>query len=448
MGNIKDYATSLIATAPSPALSGTSLVVATGHGSRFPAAPFDVTAHPANEIPTLDNSEKLTVTNKSGDVFTITRAQGDTSAKNIAIGWRITNALFKADLDSKANKAILDYIGVSVTTAASTVAKVGTTTGGSYTPSAGDILLVTFSQANTGSNPTINIDGSGAKSILVGNVAPSNIAMAGTKVLMWYDGTAYQLFGSQRASDTDTNTTYTGITGSTATTTTATKTLVINSLDLANYASGQLSYTLPATAAVGSVIEVYGMSSGGWKITAPAGDNIIMEDGVNSGAAGHIFAGQYAWVQLRCTVANATWVVTDSNGILENNNGNKTGVYGNVVDTAAQTLSSKRIDPRVLSAASASSVTPTIATYDMYMYTALAENLTINAPVGTPVNGNKLLFSIKDDGTSRTLTWNAAFAPVGVTLPTATTVGKWTYMGCIYNASATRWDVIAVTTEA
>lgn len=446
MGNIKDYATSTVAIAPSPATGGTSLTVASGHGSRFPATPFSVTAHPDNEIPTLDNAERLLVTGVSGDTFTVVRAQGNTTAKNIADGWRITNALFEEDLDSKADRATLDYIDVSVTTAASTVDKVGTTTGGGYVPSTGDILLVTFSLANTGSNPTLNVDGSGAKSILIGNVAPSNIAMAGTKVLMWYDGTAYQLFGSQRASDT--NTTYTGITGSTATTTAATKTLAINSLDLANYASGQLAYTLPATAAVGSVIEVYGMSSGGWRITAPAGDNIIMEDGVDSGAAGHIFASQYSWVQLRCTVANTTWVVTDSNGILENNNGNKTGVYGNVVDTAAQTLSSKRIDPRVSSTTSASSLTPTIASYDQYIYTALAANLTINAPTGTPVNGNKLLFAIKDNGTSRTLTWNAAFAAAGIAMPTLTTVSKWHYIGFIYNATADKWHCIAATKES
>ena len=112
--------------------------------------------------------------------------------------------------------------------------------------------------------------------------------------------------------------------------------------------------------------------------------------------------------------------------------------------TSAQTLTNKRVDPRVSSTASASSLAPTIASFDQYVYTDLAANLTINAPTGTPVVGNKLLFAIKDNGTSRTLTWNAAFVPVGVTLPTATTAGKWTYVGCIYNASATRWDVIAV----
>lgn len=115
---------------------------------------------------------------------------------------------------------------------------------------------------------------------------------------------------------------------------------------------------------------------------------------------------------------------------------------------AAQTLTSKRVDPRVTSAASASSLTPDISAADIYAYTALAANLTINAPTGTPVDGNKLMFRILDNGTSRTLTWNATYTVIGVTLPTATTINKTTYVGCIYNAANTRWDVIAVTTQA
>jgi hypothetical protein len=127
------------------------------------------------------------------------------------------------------------------------------------------------------------------------------------------------------------------------------------------------------------------------------------------------------------------------------NAANATGGVTTINGTA--TLSNKRIDPRVSSTASASSVTPDIASYDIYAYTALAANLTVNAPTGTPVDGNKLLFRILDDGTSRTLTWNATFTAIGVTLPTATVPNKTTYVGCIYNANNTRWDVIAAITQ-
>jgi len=116
--------------------------------------------------------------------------------------------------------------------------------------------------------------------------------------------------------------------------------------------------------------------------------------------------------------------------------------------TGTETLTNKRIDPRVTSAASASSLTPDISASDVYAYTALAAGLTINAPIGTPLDGDKLIFRLLDNGTSRALTWNATYTVIGVTLPTATTISKTTYVGCIYNANNTRWDVIAVTTQA
>lgn len=116
--------------------------------------------------------------------------------------------------------------------------------------------------------------------------------------------------------------------------------------------------------------------------------------------------------------------------------------------SGAQTFTNKRINPRVTSTTSASSLTPDILSADQYNYTALAANLTINAPTGTHVDGNKLLFRIKDNGTSRTLTWNSVFRAIGVTLPTATTVSKTHYIGCVYNAADTKWDVIAAVIEA
>lgn len=93
-GNMKDFATGTVATAPSPATSGTSLVLQTGEGARMPATPFFATAHPPSEFPTIDNSEKIEVTNVTGNTLTIVRAQTPTSAQAIAVGWRISNTLF------------------------------------------------------------------------------------------------------------------------------------------------------------------------------------------------------------------------------------------------------------------------------------------------------------------------------------------------------------------
>ena len=113
-------------------------------------------------------------------------------------------------LKGKESTKRLTFVEASTTTAAATAAKVATTTAGNYSPDAGDIILLTLSLANTATSPTLNIDGSGAKSILLGNINPTAVAFAGTKVMLYFDGNAFQLFGSQRTSDT--NTTYTEIT--------------------------------------------------------------------------------------------------------------------------------------------------------------------------------------------------------------------------------------------
>lgn len=82
---------STVATAPSPATSGTSLVVSAGTGTTFPAAPFNCTVWPTGANPTTSNSEIVRVTNVSTDTFTITRAQESSSARTVIIGDQIAN---------------------------------------------------------------------------------------------------------------------------------------------------------------------------------------------------------------------------------------------------------------------------------------------------------------------------------------------------------------------
>ena len=112
------------------------------------------------------------------------------------------------------------------------------------------------------------------------------------------------------------------------------------------------------------------------------------------------------------------------------------------------TLTNKRIDPRVSTAVSAASIAPDVASFDQYCLTAQAVALAVNASTGIPVNGTKLLFRFLDNGTARAITWDATYVAIGVTLPTTTVINKTTYVGCIYNTNNTRWDVIAVTTQA
>jgi len=93
--------------------------------------------------------------------------------------------------------------------------------------------------------------------------------------------------------------------------------------------------------------------------------------------------------------------------------------------------------------ASSATITPE-STKDMYTVTALADNTTIAAPSGSPVDGQNLVIRIKDAGVTKTIAWNAIYQVIGVTLPTATTASKLIYVGCKYNSAATKWDVLAV----
>jgi hypothetical protein len=120
--------------------------------------------------------------------------------------------------------------------------------------------------------------------------------------------------------------------------------------------------------------------------------------------------------------------------------------------TDAQTLTNKRINPRVV-AASGTSGNLTIVGDDTDVYKAegLTGAITFLQPSGTPVDGQKLMIRLEDNGTGRSITWSTtsgAFRAVGITLPTTTVSSKVTYVGCIYNATDVFWDVIAVATQA
>lgn len=143
--------------------------------------------------------------------------------------------------------------------------------------------------------------------------------------------------------------------------------------------------------------------------------------------------------------ATGTGVAIVTSGVLSTKT-NPTGAF--VGDADAQTLTNKRIDPRVASTTSSSTPTPNVSTDDIYILTAQAAAATFGAPTGTPVQGTKLLIRIKDNGTARTLAWNAIYRAVGVTLPTTTVISKTLYVGCVYNATDTLWDVIATAQQA
>jgi len=98
MANTKNLAASFVATAPSPATTGLSLVVTAATGTYFPTAPFYATLTPPASLSTPGTSEIVLVTAVSTDTLTIVRAQKSTTAKTVVAGWIITNGVYTEDV--------------------------------------------------------------------------------------------------------------------------------------------------------------------------------------------------------------------------------------------------------------------------------------------------------------------------------------------------------------
>ena len=127
--------------------------------------------------------------------------------------------------------------------------------------------------------------------------------------------------------------------------------------------------------------------------------------------------------------------VTDANlTVIGNTSGTNTG---------DQTF----LNPRVQTVASSATVTA-VSTNDIVTITAQAVGLTLANPTGAFVEGQSLIIRIKDNGTARTIAYGTNFRAIGVTAPTTTTANKTTYIGCIYNSTDTKFDIVGTCTEA
>jgi hypothetical protein len=101
--------------------------------------------------------------------------------------------------------------------------------------------------------------------------------------------------------------------------------------------------------------------------------------------------------------------------------------------------------------ATSGTLTPDGNTTDLFEAEGLTGAITLAAPSGTPVDGQKLLIRIKDNGTARGITWttsSGAYRAIGITLPTTTVISKVTYVGCVYNGTDLFWDAVATVTQA
>jgi hypothetical protein len=125
----------------------------------------------------------------------------------------------------------------------------------------------------------------------------------------------------------------------------------------------------------------------------------------------------------------------------------------NIVQAVYYNTSTKEITyavsaaPAIGTMTTGANITPTTSTAQ-YNVTALAVASNVDAPAGTPLDGQKLTIRLLDNGTGQALTWNAIYQVIGTTLPTTTVANKYVYVGCIFNAQVSKWDVVSVATQA
>jgi hypothetical protein len=129
-----NFGYALIATAPTPAASGTTFSVTAGLGAIFPAAPFNAVVWPAGANPLTTNAEIVLVSSKgTGDNWTVTRTQESSSARSIAVGDQIMCAVTAKTLTDIESQVTTDGTNITANTASINTAVKGLIPGGRLT---------------------------------------------------------------------------------------------------------------------------------------------------------------------------------------------------------------------------------------------------------------------------------------------------------------------------
>lgn len=288
-----------------------------------------------------------------------------------------------------------------------TLTVVGTATLGGLSVS-GTVTLGSVSSGGVLVTGITGLPASGATNLFIG----SGFGTPNTARLYIGDGTGWQINFSKRA----------------ASVTTDLITVKDNGSILFNTTTG----TLPAS--------IQNDAAGGISVTNNSGQTNRLID-----ASGNMYVGQGKALLIFGVTSGSTALVATATA------GSTTLTLPAVTDTiavlgAAQTLVATRLNPRSTALATSTTFTPNSDTTDIATMnmTGTAGTLTIAAPTGTPVDGQKLLIRIKATN-AQTYSFNATYHfSTTVTAPTSITATKTDYIGCIWNATNTAWEVVAV----
>lgn len=206
---------------------------------------------------------------------------------------------------------------------------------------------------------------------------------------------------------------------------------------------------------------INGINSGAETLVNLKASNVTITGGTFTGitaaniAGANISSGNATFTNVTVTQANATTanVTTLQTANAQITGGNINNVTLANVTIANSSVTNTSVQVRVSSTANAgANLVWNSANFDQFVITAQSAALNVNADSGSPSDGQKSIFRIKDNGSAYAITWNTAstngFRAIGITLPTTTVATKTVYVGCIYNSNAARWDAVATAQEA
>jgi hypothetical protein len=126
-------------------------------------------------------------------------------------------------------------------------------------------------------------------------------------------------------------------------------------------------------------------------------------------------------------------LTTKGTGVVKANNVEVATISG------TQTLTNKRVQPRIGTVASTATPSIDCTLYDQYNITALAAAITSITITGTPYDGQILRIRFKDNGTIRAIAHGSSFVAGPAALLTTTAANKTHLSEYTYDAAAAKW---------
>ena len=255
-------------------------------------------------------------------------------------------------------------------------------------------------------------------------------------------------YPSQKATKTYADTKQTG---STKLTDIAALSYASNALKVIRVNAGETAYELAAPSGGGTWGSITGTLSSQTDLQSALDAKLAKAGGTMTGSL-ILAAGTASASTAPAKLQSGTSMTTPENGAIEYDGSNVFITIGGTRFTftrnsATQTLSNKRLNPRMQSISSSATVTPNADDDDIVVVTAQAAGLTLANWSGTPVAGQAMIIRVKDNGTARTIAFGSQYRAFGVSLPTTTTISKTLYISCIWNAVDTKIDVLGVVQE-